>query len=211
MARPMTDIDAGRERLVDLVMDLIAETGGANLTMTEIAARAGMATSNLYRFFENRDAVVEAVAERWFEPSIAIMDEVMASDLPPRRKMYEFFARRFLRLRHMWQRDQVLFATHAALGEEHYDIVRGYIDMADHYLGTIIAEAKADGFFEGIEIDLAISLVNQMLAPYCSVPMMLIIMPKLSEDKLAMMVDALFDGLNAGDRGARGLVMLQAV
>jgi AcrR family transcriptional regulator len=210
MARPQADVEAGRARLVDLVMDLIAETGGTSLTMTEIAARAGMATSSLYRYFESRDAVVEAVAERWFQPSIAIMEEVVESDLPPRRKMYEFFARRFLRLRAMWQRDPVLFNTHIELGEEHFETaVRSYIDLGDHYLGTIIAEAKADGHFAGIDIDTAISLANQMLCCYCNVSIMAMIMPKLSEDKLARIVDAMFDGLSASDRGARGVVSLQ--
>lgn len=34
-------------------------------------------------------------------------------------------------------------------------------------------------------------------------------MPKLSEDKLARIVDAVFDGLSAEDRGARAVVKQQ--
>jgi AcrR family transcriptional regulator len=210
MARPQTDIEAGRERLIDVVMDLIEERGSAALTVTEVAGRAGMAPSNLYRYFENREAMIEAVAERWFSPKVAIMEEVVASDLPSRRKMYEFYARRFVLIRAMWDRDPVVFRTYCELGEENFEVIRSYVDLGDHYLGEIIGEAMADGHFAGLDIDEAISLINQMLGCYVNISLMGMIMPKLSETKLARIVDAVFDGLSAQDRGALGVTGLRA-
>ena len=52
MARPQTDLDAGRKQLVELVIEQIQERGTSALTMTEIAARAGMSPASLYRYFE---------------------------------------------------------------------------------------------------------------------------------------------------------------
>ncbi|MEC8759067.1 MAG: sugar phosphate nucleotidyltransferase [Bacteroidota bacterium] len=49
--------------------------------------------------------LLEAVTAEWFAPKLAVMDEVMASDLPPPRKMYEFFARRFILLRQNFRDD----------------------------------------------------------------------------------------------------------
>jgi AcrR family transcriptional regulator len=210
MARPQTDIEAGRERLVDVVMDLIEERGSAALTLTEVASRAGMSPSNLYRYFENREVMIEAAAERWFSPKIAIMDEVMASDLPPRRKMYEFFVRRFVYLRNEYSRDPVAFKTYCDLGEEHFELVRGNIDLADHYLGELVGEAMAEGHFAGLEVDEAISLINQMVHAYCNINVMMYLMDRLSEAKLARIVDAVFDGLSAQDRGALGVTGLRA-
>jgi AcrR family transcriptional regulator len=210
MARPQTDIEAGREHLIDLVLELIEERGSAALTLSELATRANMSPANLYRFFENKEALIEAVAERWFQPKIAIMDEVVSSDLPPRRKMYEFFARRFVHIRAMWERDPVAFSVYCEIGNEHFEQVRSYIDLGDHYLGEIIGEAMADGDFAELEIDETISLVNQMVSTYCNIGVMQYLMPKLSEAKLARIIDAVFDGLNAQDRGASGVVGLRA-
>lgn len=210
MARPQTDIEAGREQLIDIVMALIEERGNASFTVTELAARAGMSAANLYRYFDNREAVIEAVAERWFRPKVAMMEEVVRSDLPPRRKMFEFYARRFAHIKEMWERDPVAFATYCELGDEHFELIRGYIDLGDHYLGEIIGEAMADGAFPGLEIDEAISLINQMTSCYTNIGVMQFLMPKLSEDKLARIVDALFDGLSAVDRGAKALTGLRA-
>jgi AcrR family transcriptional regulator len=210
MARPQTDIEAGREQLVDLVLELIEERGSAALTVSELATRANMSPANLYRFFESKEALIEAVAERWFQPKIAIMEEVVASELPPRRKMYEFYARRFSYIRAMWERDPVAFGVYCEIGEEHFELVRSYVDLGDHYLGEIIGEAMADGHFAGLEVDDSISLVNQMVSNYTNIGVMRYIMPKLSEAKLARIVDAIFDGLSAQDRGAAGVKGLRA-
>ncbi|MFM5948641.1 MAG: TetR/AcrR family transcriptional regulator [Novosphingobium sp.] len=210
MARPQSDIDAGRQHLVELAIALIEERGSSAMTMSEIAARAGMSPASFYRYFESKDALVEAVAEHWFQPKVAIMEEVVASDLPPRRKMFEFFARRFALMQAQWESDPLAFATYAELGSENFELVRSYIDLGDHYLAEIIGEAMAEGHFAGLEIDEALSLINQMVNVYVNIGAMAYLMPKLSTDKLARIIDALFDGLSATDRGAKALSGLRA-
>lgn len=210
MARPQTDIEAGRQQLIELVVELIEERGTSAMTVTDIAARANMSPASLYRFFDSKEALIEAVAGYWFQPKVAIMEEVLASDLPPRRKMFEFFARRFALMQAEWQRDPVAFATYVELGNENFELVRSYIDLGDHYLAEIIGEAMAEGHFAGLEIDEALSLINQMVNVYVSIGAMANIMPKLSTDKLARIIDAIFDGLSATDRGAKALSGLRA-
>ncbi len=210
MARPQTDLDGGREALLELMVALIEERGTSAFTMTELAARANMSTANLYRYFASKEALIEAVAEHWFQPKVEIMEEVVASDLAPRRKMYEFYARRFARMKSEWERDPVAFANYVELGKEHFELVRSYVDLGDHYLAMIIGEGMAEGYFAGLSIDEAISLVNQMTGAYVNIGAMELIMPKLSTDKLARIVDAVFDGLSAADRGAKAVSGLRA-
>lgn len=210
MASASGNADDQRERLVTLARAIIEERGGSGLTMHELAARAGISPAVLGRYFDGKDALMEAVAEFWFRPKVAIMEEVLASDLPPRRKMYEFFARRFVAMRKGYDADPTAFRMYVEIGEEHFEQVRSYVDLADHYLGMIIGEAMGEGFFAGLGVDETISLVNQMVAPYCSIPTMIMLMERLSEEKLARIVDAVFDGLSAQDRGAKGLTGLRA-
>jgi AcrR family transcriptional regulator len=210
MARPQTDLEAGRLELVELVIDLIKERGSSAITVNEIAARAGMSPASLYRYFDSKEALIEAVAEHWFAPKVAIMEEVVSSDLPPRRKMFEFFVRRFALLKAEWENDPVAFATYVEIGQENFEQIRSYIDLGDHYLAEIIGEAMAEGHFSGLSIDEAISLINQMVNVYVNIGAMAQLMPRLSEDKLARIVDAIFDGLSATDRGAKAISGLRA-
>lgn len=210
MVRPHIGLDAERERLVELACVLIVQRGIRSLSIHDLAAHAGLAPASVSRHFENRDALLEAIAEFWFRPKVAIMDEVVASDLPARRKMYEFFARRFVLIRDALRADPVAHQTYMDLGEEYFEQVRSYVDLADHYLGVIIGEAMGEGYFTGLDVDETISLVNQMCAPYCSLTTMSQLIDRLSEDKLARIIDAVFDGLSAQDRGARGVTGLRA-
>jgi len=210
MARPQTDIEAGREQLLDIVMAMIEDRGNAGFTVADLASRAGMSSASLYRYFESKEAVIEAVAERWFAPKVAIMEEVVASDLPPRRKMYEFFARRFALMKKEWEADPVAFATYIEIGRENFDIIRSYVDLGDHYLSEIIGEAMAEGHFEGLSVDEALSLINQMVSVYVNFGAMIPVMHRLTTDKLARIIDAVFDGLSAIDRGAKAVSGLRA-
>lgn len=205
-----TETDATRTRLVEIAWQIVEERGDQALTMNEVAARASISPVTLSRYFQDKETLIEAIAEHWFRPKVAIMEEVIGSDLPPRRKMYEFYVRRFVLMRDAWRKDPVAFKMSVELGEAHFDLVRSYVDLGDHYLGMIIAEAMADGHFAGLEIDETISLVNQMVSVYCNIGAMMPVMERLSEQKLARIVDAMFDGLSAQDRGAKGVKDLRA-
>jgi len=210
MPSAQTDIEAVQARLVEITCALIEERGGQALTMQEVASRAGISPTQVQRYFESREALLEAVAEYWFRPKVAIMEDVVAGELPPRRKMYEFFARRFVMMRDAYRADPVAHKMYVELGNEYFEQVRSYVDLADHYLSTIIAEAMGEGFFAGLDIDMALSLINQMVAPYCNIGAMGLMMDRLSEEKLALIIDAAFDGLSAQDRGAKGVTGLRA-
>lgn len=210
MARTQDALDPVRERAVDAALEILEDKGPNALTMGETASRMGVSVAALQRSFATYDDLLEAIAERWFRRKVTIMEEVVASDLPPRRKMYEFFARRFAILRDSYNADPVLFQMHCDLGNQHFEVVRSYVDLGDHYLCEIIAEAMSDGHFPGLTIDEALSLINQMVAAYVNIALMILIMDKLSEAKLARIVDAIFDGLSAEDRGALGVKDLRA-
>ena len=198
MARPQTDIDAGREQLLEVVDDLVRKRGSADISMTDLAAAAGMSPSNLYRFFENRDALLEAVAERFFAEKVKIMEEVTAADLPIRDKMFQYFARRFELMVEQYEAEPDLLKSYLEIGQQHFEVVRGYVDLGDHYLALIVAEAMEQGYFEGLSIDESVSLINQMMQCYTNPEAIIYIgTNKLKVEKLARIVDTIFAGLNS--------------
>jgi TetR/AcrR family transcriptional regulator, repressor of the ameABC operon len=197
MARPNTDIDAMRVQLLDTVAIMIErQTGsGTGPTLAELAREAGMSPANIYRFFDSKDALYEAVAGRWFAPKIAIMEQVIASDLPAGEKLHQFFARRFILMRDDFDADPLLFQRYLDLGDEHQEIVRGYIDLGDHYLAMIVADCMADGHFEGLSIDQAVSLINLMVQAFFNPWQMIELMHSVTEEKLALVVATILNGL----------------
>lgn len=198
-----------RARLVRLAMRLI-EQRGAEVTRAALAAAADTARARIDSLFPEETDLFDAVVENWFAEPTAIMEEVLASDLPPNRKMYEFFARRFRLQRARYRADPAGFKVYCELGTTHFERVRSYVDLADHYLCELIAQAQAEGAFAGLAIDEALSLINQMTHPYTMAEILTYLDDRLSEEKLGRIVDTLFAGLSAADGGARGVKGLRA-
>jgi len=199
MARPQADIEAGRKLLLDTIEIMIQQRGAIDLSMTDLATAAGMSPSNVYRFFESKEAVMEAVAEDWFADKIQVMEEVVASEAPANEKMLAFFGRRFVLMKARYEEDPELFVNYSTLGQQHIEVIRGYIDLGDHYLAMIVADAMDQGHFSGLSIDDTVSLINQMVQPYCNPDMLPQMGQRLSEEKLATIIDAIFVGLKGAN------------
>ena len=82
MPRPETDIAATRTRIMDAAEQIIQDKGAISFTMTDLATAVGMSPSNLYRFFESKDALAEAMAGEWFAELEIIMEELVSAEMP---------------------------------------------------------------------------------------------------------------------------------
>jgi len=194
---PLTETarEAERERIARHVLDLVKERG-AEVPWSVAMSESGLTRARFESLFADYDDLFDAVAQTWFAPQLAVMEEVLASSLPPQRKMYEFFCRRFVISRERFRADPVLFTTLCEMGAANFERVRSYVDLADHYLCELIAEAQAEGFFAGLEIDEALSMINQMVTVYTMPDALIYLGDKLTEQKLARIVDTMFIGLS---------------
>ena len=88
----MTDISMRRtpqqtrsQQRVDLILDvaaeLFAEVGYESATTNAIAERAGISIGSLYRYFPDKDAILRALSNRYYEQVHALFDEVFTKDV----------------------------------------------------------------------------------------------------------------------------------
>jgi TetR/AcrR family transcriptional regulator, repressor of the ameABC operon len=189
-----------RERIARHVLALVKERG-SEVPWTVAMTESGLTRARFEALFADYDDLFDAVAQTWLAPHMAVMEEVLASNLPPQRKMYEYFRRRFVISRDRFRDDPEHFTILCEMGAANFERVRSYVDLADHYLCELIAEAQADGYFAGLEIDEALSLINQMISNYTLPDALIYLGDKLSEQKLARIVDTMFIGLS-GEAGA---------
>jgi AcrR family transcriptional regulator len=59
-------------QLLDAAAEVLADAGYDSATTNAIAARAGVSTGTLYQFFPNKEAIAEALAERYREQLRAV-------------------------------------------------------------------------------------------------------------------------------------------
>lgn len=199
-----SDASIERAQIARAALDLSLRLG-TKLTIDELAANTVYSRAQIIRHFPTETHIVEAAAEQWFAVEMEIINEVMASDLPIRDKLYEFFARRFEKRRNEYLQDPEGFAILCAFGTSEFETIRGFIELADHHLSELIGEAQSEGYLAGYSIDEALSLVNQMVMPYVYTELLLLVEPKLSTRKLRIIVDTILSGLKKTSEGSPGI------
>ena len=68
-------------------MEIIKTEGLGGLTMERIAEAVGVSRGTLYNYFADKDAVIDYVEVRTFDPVLEAIQEVLASDLEPDLKL----------------------------------------------------------------------------------------------------------------------------
>jgi AcrR family transcriptional regulator len=63
-------VDRTRDKLIEAGIDLVADAGGEELTVRRVAARAGVSVPTAYRYFPDREALLERMAD-WINRRMA--------------------------------------------------------------------------------------------------------------------------------------------
>ncbi len=71
-----------RANIVEVAARLLRERGAAAVTVRAVAQAAGMQSPTIYRFFEDKDALLDAVAEHVFAAYVAAKSRTEDSDDP---------------------------------------------------------------------------------------------------------------------------------
>lgn len=199
-----TDLQNERSRYVGLAMEAI-ERRGEEINRAILASETRTQRARIDALFPEETDLFDAIVAEWFLPQIVIMESVVKADMPSDRKMYEFFAQRFLEMRGRFRRDPAAFQLYCDLGRDNFAQIESYIDLGDHYLSELVAQAQADGYLPGVSIESAISLINQMVHCYVQPERLLYLDDRMSEEKLGWIIDTIFAGLSADMGNARGV------
>ena len=75
-----------REELLAIAAELFAQRGFKNTTVRDIADAAGILSGSLYHHFDSKESMVDEILSTFQERLFAEYDEIVASDLDPRKK-----------------------------------------------------------------------------------------------------------------------------
>ena len=79
MSNPREDKrDAQRERILDAARERFADRGFDAVTMSEIAARAGVARATVFNHFGSKHALVEAITKSVFDYYALLLESALA-------------------------------------------------------------------------------------------------------------------------------------
>lgn len=72
-----------RDKIIFAYSEMAVVYGFYRISMDELSVRAGVSKRTIYRYFESKEAIIEAVIDNFLTRVGREMDEVISSDAPP--------------------------------------------------------------------------------------------------------------------------------
>jgi AcrR family transcriptional regulator len=151
--------EATRQRLQRVALQLFVEKGVRETTIRDIAAGAGVAEGALYRHYESKEALAEALFDDNYTAMAGELSKIAAAGSGLRRTINEmvgFFC-------HSFDRDWVLFSYLLLSQHRHLRQRRPDLPSPAGVLKTTIVEAMARGEIPERDPDLLTSMIMGMV------------------------------------------------
>lgn len=146
-----------RERILQAALELFADRGFHGTAVPLVADRAGVGAGTLYRYFESKEALVNALYRHWKRAMTRALIEDFPEGVPTRRQFHV-----------LWDRLCAFERAHPralAFLELHYHAP--YLDEASRRLDeellsplrTLLVKAQEQGIVKALPADALIALV----------------------------------------------------
>jgi AcrR family transcriptional regulator len=169
-AAPSPAEDRMSERILDAARDLVAASGLRNLTMDDVAARAGVGRMTVYRRFSGRDRLVDSLAIREVRRCLAELDEAVDESAPIAEQIADGFATSLRLIREHPLLDR--FARHdPETALEALNADGGAIfALSRAFTAGLIREAQERGEVGSVDADQAAELLVRLGVSFVLIP-----------------------------------------
>jgi AcrR family transcriptional regulator len=143
----MIDTALTREAILDAAEEVLRRYGPAKANVVDVARALGVSHGSVYRHFESKAALRDAVAERWLSHVSTSLAEVVKSKEPAARRLKAWFDR-LLAMKHGRRRKEPEhFANYVSIAQEAREVVAAHVAELTRQIAEIIRDGMAKGEF----------------------------------------------------------------
>ena len=144
----MDDKSATRERILQAAMARIKHYGYGKTTMAEIAADCDMSPGNIYRFFEAKIDIAEAMARKHYAEEHTAMAQVgRRKEWPADKRLKEMLLKRMRDNFQMFSDNAKILEVAEVLGQERPVFMNELIALERVGITAVIQEGMENGIF----------------------------------------------------------------
>jgi AcrR family transcriptional regulator len=158
---------AVREQIVAAAAEHFSHYGYGKTTVSDLAKSIGFSKAYIYKFFDSKQAIGEAICSKTLTGIVATVEQAVAGATTPTekfRKMFKVLVTTGVSL-HFNDRKLYDIAAHAA-GEQ-WPSVRAYCDRISQIVTEIVREGRESGEFERkTPLDETVRAIDLVVQPY---------------------------------------------
>lgn len=200
----MDDKAATRDRILQAAMNRIKHYGYGKTTMAEIAADCDMSPGNIYRFFEAKIDIAEAMARKHYAEEHAAMAQVgRRKDWPADKRLREMLLKRMRDNYQMFEENAKILEVAEVLTRERPLFMNELIALERVGIAAMIEEGVDAGIFAKCDPEFTAEMVQAATIKF-GLPQLFskLTLPKLEREFEGVM-SLLLNGLYAADAQPR--------
>lgn len=151
---------AADARLLAIASEKLRQGGRHSVTVVSVAEAAGMTHANVYRYFQSKAALIDAIAAQWLKGLESTIASIADGPDPVDDKLETLLSVVAHAQRELLEENPNLFAVYADAAAASRVIYRRFRARLRHLIERVVDEGMASSAFEIRERELAITFIT---------------------------------------------------
>jgi AcrR family transcriptional regulator len=156
-----------REQIVVAAGEHFSRYGYEKTTVSDLAKSIGFSKAYIYKFFDSKQAIGEAICAKTLSSIVATVEEAVAGATTPTDKFRRMFKVLVTTSVSLFFNDRKLYDIAAHAAGEQWSPVRIYRERIKQFLTEIVREGRETGEFERkTPLDETVQAIDLVVQPY---------------------------------------------
>ena len=147
----MGSISLDKDIILDAAEEAIRRFGPHKANICDAAKALKVSHAAIYRYFENKTALWNAVTERWLNRIFAPLEPILHEDLPVEKKLQRWLTLLVQGKRKSAFDDPEMFANYTAMAADASEVLERHMEQLVSQLESIIIQGATEGIFSVAE------------------------------------------------------------
>ena len=158
---------AVRDQIIEAASAHFSQYGYAKTTVSDLAKSIGFSKAYIYKFFDSKQAIGEAICAKTLTAIVAAVEEAVAAATTPTDKFRRMFNVLVTNGVSLHFNDRKLYDVAAYAAAERWPSVSVYCERITHLLAEIVREGRESGEFERkTPLDETVHAIDLVVQPY---------------------------------------------
>jgi len=158
---------AVREQIVEAAGEHFSRYGYAKTTVSDLAKSIGFSKAYIYKFFDSKEAIGEAICSKTLTGIVATVEEAVAGASTPTEKFRKMFKVLVATSVGLFFNDRKLYDIAAYAAGEQWPSCRAYNERIRQMLTEIVREGRERGEFERkTPLDETVQAIDLVMQPF---------------------------------------------
>ena len=185
-----------RDRIVETAERYFRQIGYQKTTVADIAKALRMSPANVYRFFDSKKAINEAVAERLMREVEATIEAIARRKEPAAVRLREMIVTMHHMSASLYTDDLRMYEMVERALTESWQVVHGHIERKSAIFERVVEEGIASGEFRSADPVVASRCVQVALIRFCH-PTLIVQCAEEAGPSLEQMIEFVLAGLGS--------------